>query len=137
MRAVLEDRASPLVVEEEDPKRYGLNGNGNGSGAGYDDASVQAYLGGNGNGNGSASGSGNENGVAVEQKQPAAAPVSSVAVVPVSPAEDEKRRKERVEEIGREDAWFKQNSGDRLPQVSSVCLKSASLHRLSSAISSR
>nr|CAB3446997.1 unnamed protein product [Digitaria exilis] len=108
VRAVVEDRASPLV--EEDAKRYGLNGDG--SGTGYDDAAVEAYLGSNGNGNGSASARGN--GAAVEQEQPA----SSVAVVPVSPAEDEKRRKERVEEIGREDAWFKQSSGDRLPQVS-------------------
>jgi len=32
--------------------------------------------------------------------------------VPVQPAEDERRRKERVEEIGREDAWFKQSSGE-------------------------
>nr|CAB3450155.1 unnamed protein product [Digitaria exilis] len=129
VRAVVEDRASPLV--EEDAKRYGLNGDG--SGTGYDDAAVEAYLGSNGNGNGSASASGNGAAVEQEQEQPA----SSVAVVPVSPAEDEKRRKERVEEIGREDAWFKQSRGDRLPQVSSVCLKSVSLHRLSSATSSK
>ncbi|XP_066331830.1 LOW QUALITY PROTEIN: protein ACTIVITY OF BC1 COMPLEX KINASE 8, chloroplastic-like [Miscanthus floridulus] len=102
VRAVLEDRAPPLA--EEDAKRYGLNGNG--SGLGYDDAAVQAYLGSsNGDGDGSASG----NGAAVKQE-----PVSSVAVVPVPvpPAEDERRRKERVEEIGREDAWFKQSSGE-------------------------
>ena len=46
--------------------------------------------------------------------QKPAAPASSVAVVPVPvpPAEDERRRKERVEEIGREDAWFKQSTGE-------------------------
>jgi len=49
-------------------------------------------------------------------------------VVPVSPVEDEKRRKERVEEIGREDAWFTQSGGESLPQVRSVCLSSVSLH---------
>ncbi|EES05306.1 hypothetical protein BDA96_04G201600 [Sorghum bicolor] len=102
VRAVLEDRAPPPA--EEDAKRYGLNGNG--SGLGYDDAAVQAYLG--SNGDGSASGDG---AAAVAQK-----PASSVAVVPVpvpvQPAEDERRRKERVEEIGREDAWFKQSSGE-------------------------
>ncbi|CAO2046305.1 unnamed protein product [Urochloa humidicola] len=106
-RAVLEDRATPSA--EEDAKRYGLNGNG--SGIGYEDAAVQAYLGSNGNesGNGSA---------AAKQEQPAASTASSVAVVPVSTAaEGEKRRKERVEEIGREDAWFKQSGGE-LPQVS-------------------
>ena len=106
VRAVLEDRAPPPA--EEDAKRYGLNGNG--SGLGYDDAAVQAYLGSNNNGNGDRSASGD--GAAVTQKP--AAPASSVAVVPVPvpPAEDERRRKERVEEIGREDAWFKQSSGE-------------------------
>ncbi|CAN6244832.1 unnamed protein product [Urochloa humidicola] len=101
-RAVLEDRAPPPT--EEDAKRYGLNGNG--SGIGYEDAAVQAYLGNNGNGT-----------AAVKEEEPAASTASSVAVVPVSPAEGEKRRKERVEEIGREDAWFKQSGGE-LPQVS-------------------
>ncbi|CAN6273187.1 unnamed protein product [Urochloa humidicola] len=101
-RAVLEDRAPPPT--EEDAKRYGLNGNG--SGIGYEDAAVQAYLGSNGNGT-----------AAVKEEEPAASTASSVAVVPVSPAEGEKRRKERVEEIGREDAWFKQSGGE-LPQVS-------------------
>ncbi|CAD6250591.1 unnamed protein product [Miscanthus lutarioriparius] len=106
VRAVLEDRAPPPA--EEDAKRYGLNGNG--SGLGYDDAAVQAYLGSNNNGNGDRSASGD--GAAVTQKP--AAPASSVAVVPVPvpPAEDERRRKERVEEIGREDAWFKQSTGE-------------------------
>ncbi|CAL5021294.1 unnamed protein product [Urochloa decumbens] len=110
-RAVLEDRAP--APAEEDAKRYGLNGNG--SGTGYEDAAVQTYLGSNGNGNGSASASGN--GAAVKQEQPAAPTASSAALVPVSPAEGEKRRKERVEEIAREDAWFKQSGGE-LPQVS-------------------
>ncbi|CAO2039360.1 unnamed protein product [Urochloa humidicola] len=106
-RAVLEDRATPSA--EEDAKRYGLNGNG--SGIGYEDAAVQAYLGSNGNGSGNGS-------AAAKQEQPAASTASSVAVVPVSTAaEGEKRRKERVEEIGREDAWFKQSGGE-LPQVS-------------------
>ncbi|CAN6244831.1 unnamed protein product [Urochloa humidicola] len=54
---------------------------------------------------------------AAAEEEPAASTASSVAVVPVSPAEGEKRRKERVEEIGREDAWFKQSGGE-LPQVS-------------------
>ncbi|KAK8462452.1 hypothetical protein SEVIR_1G209800v4 [Setaria viridis] len=110
-RAVLEDRAPPPA--EEDAKRYGLNGNG--SGVGYDDAAVQAYLGSNGNGNGSGSASGN--GAAVKQKQPEESTPISAAVVPVPPGDDERRRKERVEEIGKEDAWFKQSSGD-LPEVS-------------------
>ncbi|CAN6232181.1 unnamed protein product [Urochloa humidicola] len=106
-RAVLEDRATPSA--EEDAKRYGLNGNG--SVIGYEDAAVQAYLGSNGNGSGNGS-------AAAKQEQPAASTASSVAVVPVSTAaEGEKRRKERVEEIGREDAWFKQSGGE-LPQVS-------------------
>jgi len=117
VRAVLEDRAPP-PAEEDAAKRGGLSGNGNGSGVGYDDAAVQAYLGSNGNGNGSAGAGGN--GAAVKEKE-AAAPTtaSSAALVPVVPAvEDEKRRKERVEEIGREDAWFKQSGGEQLPQVS-------------------
>jgi len=120
-RAVLEDRAPP-PAEEGAAKRGGLNGNG--SGVGYDDAAVQAYLGSNGNGNGSAGAGGN--GAAVKEKE-AAAPTtaSSAALVPVVPAvEDEKRRKERVEVIGREDAWFKQSGGEQLPQVRSVCLSS-------------
>ncbi|RLM78610.1 hypothetical protein C2845_PM12G18240 [Panicum miliaceum] len=105
VRAILEDRAPP-PAEEDAAKRYGLNGNG--SGLGYDDAAVQTYLGSNGNGNGSA-------GAAVKEKEPAAATASSAAVVHVSPVEDERRRKERVEEIGKEDAWFKQSGGERLP----------------------
>ncbi|KAG2659306.1 protein ACTIVITY OF BC1 COMPLEX KINASE 8, chloroplastic-like [Panicum virgatum] len=115
VRAVLEDRAPP-PAEEDAAKRGGLSGNG--SGVGYDDAAVQAYLGSNGNGNGSVGAGGN--GAAVKEKE-AAAPTtaSSAALVPVVPAvEDEKRRKERVEEIGREDAWFKQSGGEQLPQVS-------------------
>ncbi|KAG2651807.1 hypothetical protein PVAP13_1NG316200 [Panicum virgatum] len=113
-RAVLEDRAPPQA-EEDAAKRGGLDGNG--SGVGYDDAAVQAYLGSNGNGNGSAGASGN--GAAVKEKETAAPTASSAAVVPVvPPVEDEKRRKERVEEIGREDAWFKQSGGESLPQVS-------------------
>jgi hypothetical protein len=60
------------------------------------------------------------------QKEPEESTPISVAVVPVPPGEDERRRKERVEEIGREDAWFKQSSG---VEVSSPCqLSSASLH---------
>ncbi|CAN6278961.1 unnamed protein product [Urochloa humidicola] len=77
-----------------------------------------AYLGSNGNGNGNGSTSASGNGAAVKQEQPAASTASSAALVPVSPAEGEKRRKERVEEIGREDAWFKQSGGESLPQVS-------------------
>ncbi|RLN07263.1 hypothetical protein C2845_PM11G08920 [Panicum miliaceum] len=110
VRAVLEDRAPP-PAEEDAAKRYGLNGNG--SGLGYDDAAVQTYLGSNGSGNGSAGASGN--GAAVKEKEPAAPTASSAAVVPVPPVEVERRRKERVEEIGREDAWFKQSGGERLP----------------------
>lgn len=121
-RAVLEDRAPPA---EEDAKRYGLNGNG--SGLGYDDAAVEAYLGSNGNGNSSVSAKGNGNGAAVTEGTG-----SSVALVPVSPVEKETRRKERVEEIGREDAWFKQSSGQGpLPQVSFVC----QTHRMFCSIS--
>ncbi|XP_066383740.1 protein ACTIVITY OF BC1 COMPLEX KINASE 8, chloroplastic-like [Miscanthus floridulus] len=106
VRAVLEDRAPPPA--EEDAKRYGLNGNG--SGLGYDDAAVQAYLGSNNNGNGDRSASGD--GAAVTQKPTAPASSVTVVPVPVPPAEDERRRKERVEEIGREDAWFKQSTGE-------------------------
>ncbi|OEL15513.1 hypothetical protein BAE44_0023470 [Dichanthelium oligosanthes] len=118
VRAVLEDRAS--APAEEDAKRYGLNGNG--SRVGYDDAAVQAYLGGNGNGNGSGNGTagaGGNGAAATQKQQPAASAASSAAVVPARPpVEDERRRKERVEEIGREDAWFKQSGGERLPEVS-------------------
>nr|ACG29020.1 ATATH13 [Zea mays] len=102
VRAVLEDRPSPPA--EEDAKRYGLNGNG--SGLGYDDAAVQAYLG--SNGNGSASG----NGGAVKQNPEVAGSSAAIVPAPVPPAEGERRRKERVEEIGREDAWFKQSSAE-------------------------
>lgn len=116
VRAVLEDRAPPPPPAEEDAKRYGLNGNG--SGLGYDDAVVEAYLGSNGNGNGSAAARGSGNGAAVKGETG-----SSVALVAASPVEKETRRKERVEEIGREDAWFKQSSGQGpLPEVSFVCL---------------
>jgi hypothetical protein len=120
VRAVLEDRAPPPPAEE-DAKRYGLNGNG--SGLGYEDAAVEAYLG--SNGNGSASSIRSENGAAV--KPAASATGSSVALVPVQPVDEERKtRKERVEEIGREDAWFKQGSGQGpLPEVSFVCLASA------------
>ncbi|TVU29563.1 hypothetical protein EJB05_21135 [Eragrostis curvula] len=127
VRAVLEDTAPPPPAEE-DTKRYGLNGNG--SGLGYQDAAVEATLVSNGNGNSSSNGSGN--GAAVEPAAPAtetangaavkpvaSSTASSVALVTVSPGENETRRKERVEEIGREDAWFKQNNGQGpLPQVS-------------------
>ncbi|NP_001398554.1 Protein ACTIVITY OF BC1 COMPLEX KINASE 8, chloroplastic isoform 2 [Zea mays] len=102
VRAILEDRPSPPA--EEDAKRYGLNGNG--SGLGYDDAAVQAYLG--SNGNGSASG----NGGAVKQNPEVAGSSAAIVPAPVPPAEGERRRKERVEEIGREDAWFKQSSAE-------------------------
>lgn len=110
VRAILEDRPSPPA--EEDAKRYGLNGNG--SGLGYDDAAVQAYLG--SNGNGSASG----NGGAVKQNPEVAGSSAAIVPAPVPPAEDERRRKERVEEIGREDAWFKQNSAE--VNIFSVCM---------------
>ncbi|KAL5212568.1 hypothetical protein ABZP36_023415 [Zizania latifolia] len=102
--AVLEDRA-PSAPEEE-AKKYGLNGSA--SGLGYDDAAVEAYLGSNGNG------SGRGNGAAVK---PAASENTS-ALVPAAPGDDERRRKERVEEIGREDAWFKQSGGKSMPEVS-------------------
>ncbi|KAK3158271.1 hypothetical protein QOZ80_2AG0134990 [Eleusine coracana subsp. coracana] len=114
-RAVLEDRAPPPPPPaEEDSKRYGLNGNG--SGLGYDDAAVEAHL----SSNGSAGASGSGNGAAVEPAASGTGTVSSTALVSVSsPVEDETRRKERVEEIGREDAWFKQSSGQGpLPEVS-------------------
>ncbi|KAL6634610.1 hypothetical protein ACP70R_027281 [Stipagrostis hirtigluma subsp. patula] len=115
VRAVLEDRASPQPQPsppaEEDAKRYGLNGNG--SGLGYDDAAVEAYLGANGNG----SESGTGNGAAV--KPAASGTASNAALVSVPQVENETRRKERVEEIGREDAWFKRSGGEApLPEVS-------------------
>ncbi|KAG8071172.1 hypothetical protein GUJ93_ZPchr0006g42131 [Zizania palustris] len=102
--SVLEDRA-PSAPEEE-AKKYGLNGSA--SGLGYDDAAVEAYLGSNGNG------SGRGNGAAVK---PAASENTS-ALVSATPGDDERRRKERVEEIGREDAWFKQSGGKSMPEVS-------------------
>ncbi|XP_062222978.1 protein ACTIVITY OF BC1 COMPLEX KINASE 8, chloroplastic-like isoform X2 [Phragmites australis] len=108
VRAVLEGRASPPPAAEEDAKRHGLSGNG--SCLGYDDAAVEAYLGANGNSNGSEGG----NGAVVNP----AASGSSTAVASVPPVEDERRRKERVEEIGREDAWFNQSGGKPLPEVS-------------------
>jgi hypothetical protein len=121
VRAVLEDRAPPPPAEE-DAKRYGLNGNG--SDLGYEDAAVEAYLGSNGNGNGSSSAIRSENSAAVK---PAASAIgSSVALVPAQPVDEESKRKERVEEIGKEDAWFKKGSGQGpLPEVSFVCLASA------------
>jgi hypothetical protein len=98
------------AVLEEDAKRYGLNG----SGLGYEDAAVEAYLG--SNGNGSASVIRSENGGAV--KPTASAKESSTTLVPVPLVEEETRRKNRVEEIGREDAWFKQSSGQGpVPEV--------------------
>ncbi|GJM85337.1 hypothetical protein PR202_ga01778 [Eleusine coracana subsp. coracana] len=131
-RAVLEDRAPPPPPPaEEDSKRYGLNGNG--SGLGYDDAAVEAHL----SSNGSAGASGSGNGAAVEPAASGTGTVSSTALVSVSsPVEDETRRKERVEEIGREDAWFKQSSGQGpLPEVSLFALTDASLTWIIYAVS--
>jgi hypothetical protein len=34
-----------------------------------------------------------------------------------APGEDERRRKKRVEEISKEDAWFKRSDGEELPKV--------------------
>jgi hypothetical protein len=112
VRAVLEDRAPPPAAGK-DAKRNGLNG----SGLGYEDAAVEAYLGSNGNGNGSESVIRGENGAAA--KPTASAKESSTALTPVPLVEEETRRKNWVEEIGREDAWFKQSSGQGLvPEVS-------------------
>uniref|UniRef100_J3KYB7 Uncharacterized protein n=1 Tax=Oryza brachyantha TaxID=4533 RepID=J3KYB7_ORYBR len=93
--AVLQDDRAPSASPEE-PRRYGLNGSA--SRVGYDNAAVEAYLGSNGNGRG--------NGVAVK---PPAESQSSAVLVSASAAQgdDERRRKERAEEISREDAWFK------------------------------
>jgi hypothetical protein len=108
--AVLQEDRSPSAPDEE-ARRYGLNGSAPSSGVGYDDAAVEAYLGTNGNGRG--------NGAAAVVK-PAAESRSSAALVSAGPGpgDDERRRKERVEEIGREDAWFKQSGGDSKPEVS-------------------
>lgn len=107
--AVLQEDRSPSAPDEE-ARRYGLNGSAPSSGVGYDDAAVEAYLGTNGNGRG--------NGAAAVVK-PAAESRSSAALVSAGPGpgDDERRRKERVEEIGREDAWFKQSGGDSKPEV--------------------
>lgn len=83
--AVLEEKPSSAPAEE-DAREYGLNGSA--SGRGYDDASVEAYLGSNGNGSG--------NGAAVK---PAVSESSAALVSASAPGEDERRRKERVEEI--------------------------------------
>uniref|UniRef100_A0A0D9VHG3 ABC1 atypical kinase-like domain-containing protein n=1 Tax=Leersia perrieri TaxID=77586 RepID=A0A0D9VHG3_9ORYZ len=107
--AVLEDRPPPATPEEE-ARRYGLNGSA--SGVGYDDAAVEAYLGSNGNGNG------RSNGAAVKPAVSESSAAAAAALVPAAPGDDERRRKERVEEIGREDAWFKQTGGDSMPEVS-------------------
>uniref|UniRef100_A0A0E0K1H0 ABC1 atypical kinase-like domain-containing protein n=1 Tax=Oryza punctata TaxID=4537 RepID=A0A0E0K1H0_ORYPU len=106
-----EDRAPSAPGEEEEARRYGLNGSAP-SGVGYDDAAVEAYLGTNGNG------SGRGNGAAAVK--PAAESRSSAVLVSAGPGpgDDERRRKERVEEIGREDAWFKQSGGESTPEVS-------------------
>ncbi|KAM0897758.1 hypothetical protein ACQ4PT_022337 [Festuca glaucescens] len=101
--SVLEEQASSGLTEEE-ARKFGLNGSA--SRVGYDDAAVEAYLGSNGNGNGSG------NGASVK---PAAASGSSVSVVSgPAPGEDERRRKKRVEEISKEDAWFKRSDGEDL-----------------------
>uniref|UniRef100_A0A0E0CMC4 ABC1 atypical kinase-like domain-containing protein n=1 Tax=Oryza meridionalis TaxID=40149 RepID=A0A0E0CMC4_9ORYZ len=107
--AVLQEDRSPSAPDEE-ARRYGLNGSAPSGGVGYDDAAVEAYLGSNGNGRG--------NGAAAVN--PAAESRSSAALVSAGPGpgDDERRRKERVEEIGREDAWFKQSGGDSKPEVS-------------------
>ncbi|KAM0897756.1 hypothetical protein ACQ4PT_022337 [Festuca glaucescens] len=107
--SVLEEQASSGLTEEE-ARKFGLNGSA--SRVGYDDAAVEAYLGSNGNGNGSG------NGASVK---PAAASGSSVSVVSgPAPGEDERRRKKRVEEISKEDAWFKRSDGEDLHKVSVV-----------------
>ncbi|KAF0906504.1 hypothetical protein E2562_011487 [Oryza meyeriana var. granulata] len=103
--AVLQEDSVPSAPEEE-ARKYGLNGSARG--VGYDDAAVEAYLGSNGNG------SGRGNGAAVKPAESQ----SSAALVSAAPGDDERRRKERVEEIGREDAWFKQSGGEAMPEVS-------------------
>ncbi|XP_040376881.1 protein ACTIVITY OF BC1 COMPLEX KINASE 8, chloroplastic [Oryza brachyantha] len=105
--AVLQEDRAASASPEEEARRYGLNGSA--SGVGYDDAAVEAYLGSNGNGRG--------NGAAM--KPPAESQTSAVLVsASAAPGDDERRRKERVEEIGREDAWFKQGGGESMPEVS-------------------
>lgn len=56
----------------------------------------------------------------MKQKPEVAGSSAAIVPAPVPPAEDERRRKERVEEIGREDAWFKQNSAE--VNIFSVCM---------------
>jgi hypothetical protein len=109
--SVLEEQASSGLTEE-DARKFGLNGTA--GRVGYDDAAVEAYLASNANGNG------NGNGAAVKP--------ASVSVVSGGPApgEDERRRKERVEEISKEDAWFKQSNGEGLPKVN-ICFLSTSI----------
>lgn len=77
-----------------------MNGNGSGRGLGYEvNGSVEVLLNGNGAGNGSL--------VKYEEGNGAAASSGG--------GSEERRRKERVEEIGREDAWFK--NGRPQPEV--------------------
>lgn len=115
--AILEEQSSSALTEEE-ARKFGLNGSA--SRLGYDDAAVEAYLGSNGNGNGNSnrSASGSGNGASVK---PVASGSGTSVVSGRGPGEDERRRKERVEEIGREDAWFKRSDGEAMPKVN-ICL---------------
>jgi hypothetical protein len=110
--SVLEEQASSGLTEEE-ARKFGLIGST--TRVGYDDAAMEFYLASNGNG------SANRNGAAVE---PSTASGSSVSVVSgPAPEEDERRRKKRVEEISKEDAWFKRSDGEELPKVNIRLLK--------------
>ncbi|XP_074264250.1 protein ACTIVITY OF BC1 COMPLEX KINASE 8, chloroplastic-like [Silene latifolia] len=103
VRAVREssagERESKVVINGVDTVK--LNGNGN--------KSIEAFLNSNGNGNG--------NGILMKYVNGgvAAATTVEVAVEKVVLEKEEKKKKNKtVEEIGQEDAWFKQGDRDRL-----------------------
>ncbi|XP_074570072.1 protein ACTIVITY OF BC1 COMPLEX KINASE 8, chloroplastic-like [Curcuma longa] len=106
-RSASEDRVSVADIPS-DLDRYLGNGNGRGGGLEYaevvdgrQNAGVEVILNGNGSSNGSLVNYGTGNGAADTE---------------VDGGSEETKRKERVEEIGKEDAWFKK--GGEQPQVS-------------------
>ncbi|MQL86404.1 hypothetical protein Taro_018943 [Colocasia esculenta] len=121
-RSVPEDRVA--VLEDEELMRkldaYGLNGNGNGNGngrsAGVKDWSevsggnLEIIVNGNGYGNGGAVG----NGSLVKYVNGNRKGAATTAVVDEVPVVSSESRRKSVEEIGKEEAWFKKDGRNQL-----------------------